>query len=102
MIFYQNILFSELKIEFDLSLGRSWWEFFKIIKNHGPKNPLPGCNLGPKFSASYQAGHLSENNDDLVVQYEDCPWLSLSKHYKQLWVLNCFLNQLLLYFVDFL
>ena len=24
-----------------------------------------------------QAGHLSEKNDDLAVQYEDCPCLSL-------------------------
>ena len=39
---------SELKIKFDTSLDRSWPEFFKIIKNHGPKKPPPGCNLGPK------------------------------------------------------
>ena len=43
---------SELKIKFDPSLDRSWCEFFKIIKNHGPKNPPLGCNLGPKFPAS--------------------------------------------------
>ena len=48
---------SELKIKFDPSLDRSWCEFFKIIKNHGPKNPPPGCNLGPKYQP--QAGHLS-------------------------------------------
>ena len=48
-------IFSELKIKFDLSLDRSWCEFFKIIKNHGPKNPPPGCNLGQPRS-----GHLSE------------------------------------------
>ena len=40
---------SELKIKFDPSLDRSWCEFFKILKYHGPKNPPPGCNLGPKF-----------------------------------------------------
>jgi hypothetical protein len=40
---------SELKINFDPSLDRSWCEFFKIIKNHGPKNPPPGCNLGGLF-----------------------------------------------------
>ena len=33
---------SELKIKFDPSLDRSWCEFFKIIKDHGPKNPPPG------------------------------------------------------------
>ena len=41
-----------------LSLDRSWCEFFKIIKNHGPKNPPTGCNLDPKFHP--QAGHVSE------------------------------------------
>ena len=49
---------SELKIKFDPSLDRSWYEFFKIIKNHGPKNPPTGCNLDPKFHP--QAGHVSE------------------------------------------
>ena len=38
----------KLKIKFDLSLGldRSRYEFYKIIKDHGPKNPSPGnlCN----------------------------------------------------------
>ena len=32
----------ELKKKFDPSLDRSWSEFFKIIKNHGPKNPTRG------------------------------------------------------------
>ena len=38
----------------DVPLDGSWCEFFMITykKNHGPKNPPPGCNLGPKFSAS--------------------------------------------------
>ena len=49
---------SELKIKFDPSLDRSWCEFFKIIKNLGPKNPPTGCNLDPKFHP--QAGHVSE------------------------------------------
>ena len=40
---------SGLKIKFDPSLDRSWCEFFKIMKNHGPKNPHPGCNLSPEF-----------------------------------------------------
>ena len=40
---------SKLKIKFDPSLDRSWCEFFKIIKNHGPINPPLGCNLGPKY-----------------------------------------------------
>ena len=40
---------SELKIKFDPSLDRSWCEFFKIVKDHGPKNPPPGCNLGGLF-----------------------------------------------------
>ena len=31
---------SELKIKFDPSLDRSWCQFFKIIKDHGPKNLL--------------------------------------------------------------
>ena len=25
---------------------------------------------------SLQAGRLSEKNDDLAVQYEDCPWFN--------------------------
>ena len=37
---------SELKIKLDLSLERSWCEYFKIMKGHGPKNPPLGCNLG--------------------------------------------------------
>ena len=32
----------EPKIKFDPSFDRSWSEFFKIIKNHGPKNPPRG------------------------------------------------------------
>ena len=41
-----------------------------IIKNCGTKNPPSlGCNLGPKFPP--HAGHLSEKNDNLDVQYED-------------------------------
>ena len=32
-------------------------------------NPPLGCNLGPKFPT--HAGHLSEKNDYLAVQYED-------------------------------
>ena len=24
----------------------------RLKEKHGPKNPLPGCNLGPKFSGS--------------------------------------------------
>ena len=39
---------SELKIKLDPSLDRSLCEFFKVIKNHGPKNPPTDCNLGPK------------------------------------------------------
>jgi hypothetical protein len=68
---------SELKIKFDSSLDRSCCEFFKIIKNHGPKNPPPDCNLGPKFSASGWS-LVRKKNDDLAVQYEDCPWLTWS------------------------
>jgi hypothetical protein len=49
---------SELKIKFDSSLGRSWCEFFKIIKNHGPKNPPAGVIWVPSIDP--QAGHLSE------------------------------------------
>ena len=40
---------SELKTKFDPSLDRSWCEFFKIMKDHGLKNPPPGCNLGALF-----------------------------------------------------
>ena len=46
--------------KFEPSLDRSWCEFFKIIKNHGPKHPSPGCNVGPKFPP--HAGYLSEKN----------------------------------------
>ena len=35
---------SELKIKFEPSLDRSWCEFFKIVKDHGPKNQPMGCN----------------------------------------------------------
>ena len=34
---------SELKIKFDPSLDRSWWEFFKIIKKSWSKKSTPGC-----------------------------------------------------------
>ena len=44
--------FSEVKIKFDPSLDRSWCEFFKILKNHGPKNWPLGCNFGPMCSPS--------------------------------------------------
>ena len=40
---------SEHKTKLDPSLDRAWCEFFKIIKKYGPKNPHPGCNLGPQF-----------------------------------------------------
>ena len=40
---------SKLKIKIDLSLDISWPEFFNIIKDHGPKNPPQGCNLGWHF-----------------------------------------------------
>ena len=42
---------SGLKIKFDPSLDRSLCEFFKTIKNHGPKIHPRVCNLGPKYSA---------------------------------------------------
>jgi hypothetical protein len=35
------------------------------------KNPPPGCNLGQP-----QYGRLPKKNDNLAVQYEDCPWLN--------------------------
>ena len=44
----QSPTFSELKIKFDPLLDRSWCQFFKIIKDHGPKNP-PGVILGTFF-----------------------------------------------------
>jgi hypothetical protein len=36
---------SELKIKFEPLLDRSWCDFFKIIKDHGPKNQL-GSPIG--------------------------------------------------------
>jgi hypothetical protein len=56
----------QLKIKFDPSLDGSWCEFFKIIKNHGPKNPPPACNLGHKFSP--HAGHFLE-----IFWQHNCP-----------------------------
>ena len=35
--------------KFDPSLDRSWCEFFKIVKDRGPKNPPLRCNLGCLF-----------------------------------------------------
>ena len=61
---------SVLKIKFEPSLDRSWCEFFKIIKNHVPKNPTPGCNLGAKFSDPHWS-LVRKRNDDLAVPYED-------------------------------
>ena len=49
---------SELKIKFDPSLNRSWYEFFKIIKNHGPKNSSLSVIWIP--SSQTHAGQLSE------------------------------------------
>jgi hypothetical protein len=40
---------SELKIKFDPSLDRSWCEFFKLIKDHGSKNPHPGHTVILKY-----------------------------------------------------
>ena len=68
--------YSELKIKFDPSLDRSLCEFFKIIKNHGPKYPPPGCNLGPMFSASCWS-LIRKRNDDL-----DCPWVNVPIPFK--------------------
>ena len=49
---------SELKIKFDLSLDRSWCEFFKIIENRGPKIQPRGVIWVPSIDP--RAGHLSE------------------------------------------
>jgi hypothetical protein len=65
---------SELKIKFDPSLDRSWPEFLKIIKNHGPKNPTPGCNLGQPRS-----GHLSGKKCRLSCPVWRCPWCSIPR-----------------------
>ena len=46
-----------------------------MTKNHDPKNPPPGYNLGPKFSASVWS-LVRKKNNDLAVQYEDFPWVS--------------------------
>ena len=40
------------------------------MKNHGPKNPPPGCNLGPKYQPPCWS-LVRKKNDDLAVQYED-------------------------------
>ena len=42
---YVWVTSSDLKIKFDPTLYRSWCEFLRLQKNHGPKNP---CNLGPE------------------------------------------------------
>ena len=65
---------SQLKIKFDPSLDRSWCKFFKIMKNHDPKNPPLGCNLGPKFSAS--VGSLGRKK----IWQLNCPVWRLSIH----------------------
>ena len=59
--FQQWSISGELKVKFDPSLDRSSCEFFNIIKNHGPKNPPQGCNLGPKFPP--HVGRSPKTND---------------------------------------
>ena len=53
--------------------NRSWCEFLKIIKNHGPKNTPPSCNLGPKFYP--QAGHFLKEKCWLSCPVWRCPCL---------------------------
>ena len=50
---------SEPKIKFDPSLDRSWCEFFKIIKDHGPKNPTPACNGVVPMSKDFRSENCS-------------------------------------------
>ena len=64
---------SELKIKFDPSFDRPWCEFFKIIKDHGPKNPPLGCNLAGLFSSP--SGHLKkEKSAECSVHLYSSPW----------------------------
>ena len=51
---------SELKIKFGPSFDTSWCEFFKVIKDHGPKNSHPGYNLGALLPSP--SGHLFKKN----------------------------------------
>ena len=56
---------SELKINFDPSLDRSWCEFFKILKDQGPRNPFLGCNFGVLFPS--RSGHFFKIKNQLSV-----------------------------------
>ena len=53
---------SELKIKFDPSSDRSWYEFFKITKDHGPKNPPLGCNMG-KYIEKWESKKVKFSNE---------------------------------------
>ena len=83
--------FSKLKIKFDPWLDRSWCEFFKIIKDHGPKNPPPWCNLGALFPSPVdiffqkKSAECSVNLYIIVLDLFDTNW---KDHI--LWQQKCF------------
>ena len=51
----------------------SWWEFFKILKDHGPKRPPSGCNLGGLFPSP--SWNFFETNHS--VNLNSSPWPSV-------------------------
>ena len=50
--------------------------FFKIIKDHGPKNPPPGCNLGALLPSPSGIFFKKKSAECSVHPYSS-PWISL-------------------------
>ena len=71
---------NQLVVNSKLSLIPHWIHLnlnFSDYKKSWSKNLPPGCNLGQP-----QYGRLpKKRNDDLAVQYEDCPWLGKLETY---------------------
>ena len=68
---------SELKIKFDPPFDRSWCEFFKVIKDHDPKSPSPGCNFGCLFSFP-----SSKKSAQCSVHLYSSPWVVADRNHR--------------------
>ena len=66
MAMFEQLNDQLLKIKFDPSFDRSRLEFCYIIRNHGPKNPPRGCDLGLKFPP--HVGRSAKKIDSSSVQ----------------------------------
>ena len=71
MAMFEQLNDQLLKIKFDPSFDSSRLEFCYIIRNHGPKNPPLGCDLGPKFPP--HVGRSAKKIDSSSVQTSRSP-----------------------------